>query len=91
MELKKNFKLTCAASGMAALLVVLPAARTIATSAAYFDGVFQGKLAASQHLDRRIPLGRWSASADKEAFAAGYQDGYAQAFAENELPVLLAH
>jgi hypothetical protein len=62
-------------------------ARIYATQAAYFDGVFQGKLAASQNLEPHITKGRWSAQADKDAFAVGYQDGYALAHAENKTSV----
>jgi hypothetical protein len=62
-------------------------AAKFATNAAYFDGVFQGELSISQDLDRRAPLGRWAAAADKAAFAHGYRDGYEQALAENKLPL----
>jgi len=118
MQKTRKFKLACLASGMAALVMVLPAARAVrakrlasvaaaqqadpedgagrqcarnaakfATNAAYFDGVLQGRLTASQNLERRAPMGRWSAPADKEAFATGYQDGFEQALAENKLPL----
>ncbi|HUK53990.1 MAG TPA: hypothetical protein VL099_11930 [Candidatus Binatia bacterium] len=58
-----------------------------ATTAAYFDGVFQGQLTASQYMDRRAPLGRWSAPADRDAFATGYLDGYAELLATKNQPV----
>jgi hypothetical protein len=111
----KKFKLASLASATAALLVILPLARTariahatniqaqgkanlddaasrqraqnavtFATNAAYRDGLFQGRLAASQNLEPRIPMGRWSAQTDKDAFATGYHDGYALGLADNK-------
>jgi hypothetical protein len=112
----RNFKLASLASATAAVLIILPVARTgnnhiltskpaptsvaeeadaqhaqnaqiFATKAAYFDGVVQGKRAASQHLDASVPMGRWSAPADKDAFAAGYRDGYALGLADSKSTV----
>jgi hypothetical protein len=62
-------------------------AARFAASSAYRDGLYQGQLAASRNVASRIPVGRWSSQADKEAFAIGYQDGYAQALAEKRPPV----
>jgi len=61
-------------------------AANFAVNAAYFDGVFQGELSVLQDLDRRAPMGRWVAAADKAAFAHGYRDGYEQALAESSMP-----
>jgi hypothetical protein len=57
-----------------------------ATSAAYRDGLFQGKQAAWLNTEAQVPMGRWSAPADKDAFAVGYRDGYAPGLAENNPP-----
>jgi hypothetical protein len=62
-------------------------AQIFATSAAYFDGVVQGKRAVSQHLDASVPMGRWSAPADRDAFAVGYRDGYALGLSDSKPPV----
>jgi len=61
-------------------------AANFATNAAYFDAVFQGQPSISQDLDRRAPMGRWAAAADRAAFAHGYRDGYEQALAESSMP-----
>jgi len=50
------------------------------------DGVFQGEMSVSQDLDRHAPVRRWTAAADKAAFAHGYRDGYEQALAESSMP-----
>jgi hypothetical protein len=43
---------------------------------AYRDGLFQGKQAAERHAPNMAPVGRWSRSTDRAAFAAGYEKGY---------------
>ena len=47
------------------------------TNGAYRDGVYLGKLAASRGDVAHIATGRWATAADRTAFSAGYQQGYA--------------
>jgi len=61
-------------------------AAKFAANSAYRDGLFQGQLAASRNTASHVPVGRWSTQADKELFAIGYQDGYAQARAGSNPP-----
>lgn len=46
------------------------------TSGPFRDGLYLGELAATSGETPHISSGRWSASADQEAFAAGYEQGY---------------
>jgi len=52
---------------------------------AYRDGLFQGKQAALEHAPNMAPVGRWSRSSDRAAFAAGYETGYGSLMLENEV------
>jgi hypothetical protein len=45
-------------------------------NAAFRDGLFQGKLAASRGEEEHLSVGRWNAPEDRAAFAAGYRHGY---------------
>ncbi|MGA7919015.1 MAG: hypothetical protein WCA38_05035 [Candidatus Acidiferrales bacterium] len=47
-------------------------------NAAFRDGLFQGKLAASHVEEEHWSVGRWNAPADRAAFVAGYRQGYSQ-------------
>ncbi len=47
-----------------------------ATSGPFRDGLYLGGLAATSDETPHISSGRWSTSADQEAFAAGYEQGY---------------
>jgi len=47
-----------------------------ATNAAYRDGLYQGRQSAERGFAHSAPVGRWSGSADREAFLAGYEQGY---------------
>lgn len=49
------------------------------TNAAYRDGLFLGRLDANQGRTAHVCVGRWGTAADRNSFAAGYQDGYAKA------------
>ncbi len=51
---------------------------TQATNAAYRDGMFLGKLDSRSGRGRHACVARWSASADRSSFAAGYEAGYAR-------------
>jgi len=48
-----------------------------ATNGAYRDGLFLGRLAARRGDPGHTSVGRWAREADRPAFAAGYQQGYA--------------
>jgi hypothetical protein len=45
-------------------------------SAAFRDGLYLGKLAATQGGPIRVAIGRWATDGDRTLFAAGYQQGY---------------
>ncbi len=47
-----------------------------AGNAAFRDGLYLGKLTASQGKDAHISEGRWSQPADRASFVRGYQQGY---------------
>lgn len=47
-----------------------------ATDGAFRDGLFQAKLDAQNGREPHIASGRWSTSADRASFTAGYQRGY---------------
>jgi hypothetical protein len=47
-----------------------------ATSAAFRDGLYLGKLTAKQGGRPHISAGRWSSESDRAAFAQGYQEGF---------------
>jgi len=64
----------------------VPAFERALNAQAEGDGVFQGEMSVLQDLDRRAPMGRWAAAADRAAFAHGYRDGYEQALAESSMP-----
>ena len=48
-------------------------------NAAYRDGLFLGRLDANQGRAAHVCVGRWSATVDRNSFAAGYEAGYAKA------------
>ncbi len=50
--------------------------QTQATSGPYRDGLYLGKLAATQGDTPHASTGRWSRALDQQAFAAGYEQGY---------------
>jgi hypothetical protein len=55
----------------------LPAPQTTRnTSGPFRDGLYLGGLAATSGETPHISSGRWSTSANQEAFAAGYEQGY---------------
>ena len=47
-----------------------------ATDAAFRDGLFLAKLDAQNGRQPHIATGRWSTTADRASFTAGYQQGY---------------
>jgi hypothetical protein len=47
-------------------------------NAAFRDGLFQGKLAASHGEEEHLSVGRWNAPEDRAAFVAGYRHGYSE-------------
>jgi hypothetical protein len=49
-----------------------------ATNAAFRDGLYVGKLDASQGNRPHLSSGRWSADSDRRSYVAGYQKGYNQ-------------
>jgi hypothetical protein len=83
--LKKRISLTIAAlvltAGASELLQkpsqseVVPAFNT-ATDGAYRDGLFLGGRAAKTGSTSHPSIGRWSAQQDRNAFLAGYAQGY---------------
>jgi hypothetical protein len=66
-------------------------ARTHATNGAFRDGLFLGAQAAKRGAEPHIASGRWPTDQDRDSFAEGYRQGYAessaiQASAVNRLP-----
>jgi len=49
-----------------------------AADAAFRDGLFLGRLAASTGEFRHVCVGRWASSGDRDLFRAGYEAGYQQ-------------
>jgi hypothetical protein len=49
---------------------------TLATSAAFRDGLYLGRLAAQRGGPMHIASGRWATAADRGLFVAGFQKGY---------------
>lgn len=49
---------------------------SMATNAAFRDGLFLGKLARQQRTSQHISRGRWSNDDDRTAFEQGYAAGY---------------
>ena len=49
---------------------------TQATSAAYRDGFYVGKIAGKRGDQPHVSVGRWSSEEDQTAYAAGYLEGY---------------
>ena len=45
-------------------------------SGPFRDGLYLGRMAATSGETPHVSSGRWSASFDQEAFAAGYEQGY---------------
>ena len=58
-------------------------ADAILTGAPYRDGLFIGQLQRRQGAKQHITWGRWSTQSDRQAFIAGYQQGYGSAPAES--------
>ena len=50
-----------------------------ASNAAFRDGLYQAKLALQRGSGAHIATGRWRSDQDRASFAAGYQQGLAQA------------
>ena len=50
----------------------------IAANAAFRDGLFLGQRDAAGHRTRHAAVGRWAADLDRDAFRAGYDEGYDQ-------------
>jgi hypothetical protein len=50
--------------------------QTSATTAAFRDGAYLGKLAARDREPRHVSASRWASEADRQLFAAGYERGY---------------
>jgi hypothetical protein len=50
-----------------------------ASNAAFRDGLYQAKLARQRGSGAHIATGRWRSDQDRASFAAGYQQGFAQA------------
>jgi len=53
-----------------------------ANNAAYRDGLFLGSFAARRGDDFHSAAGRWARDEDRDAFTAGYRDGYNAVLAE---------
>ena len=53
-----------------------------ANNAAYRDGLQSGKLAAERGNKPQVPTGRWTRTEDRASFAAGYDQGYNAARAQ---------
>jgi hypothetical protein len=53
----------------------------LATSAAFQDGMYLGKLAAKNGQPLRIAVGRWSTDQDRASFTDGYERGYIDSLA----------
>ena len=53
-----------------------------ANNAAYRDGLQLGKLAAGRGNKPPAPMGRWTRTEDRASFAAGYDQGYNAALAQ---------
>jgi hypothetical protein len=51
---------------------------SLATNAAYRDGLYLGKLDAERAAEPHISIGRWNTQSDRTSFAAGYNLGYQQ-------------
>lgn len=56
--------------------VAPPATINTSTDAAYRDGLFLGGRAAKTGNTMHASVGRWSAEQDRDAFLAGYVQGY---------------
>jgi hypothetical protein len=54
---------------------------TMATNAAFRDGLYLGGLAAQRGEEPRIAEGRWSSQPDRASFTVGYHQGYDQLIA----------
>jgi len=50
-----------------------------ATSAAYRDGLFEGRLARERGSKAHIAVGRWSSDDDRAAFSEAYEHAYSEA------------
>ena len=50
-----------------------------ASNAAFRDGLYQAKLAVERGSGVHVATGRWASDEDRISFAAGYEQGYAQA------------
>ncbi len=53
-----------------------PADTTLAVSAPYRDGLFMARISQQRGEISQPPIGRWSTSADRSAFVAGYASAY---------------
>jgi hypothetical protein len=49
-----------------------------AANGPYRDGLYLGRLTAKAGAPAHASIGRWSTSADRSAFVAGYEQGYRQ-------------
>ena len=52
-----------------------PVTTSQVASAPYRDGLYEGKLAAENGVNRGAPRARWAREDDRGAFAAGFQEG----------------
>jgi hypothetical protein len=50
-------------------------------TAAFRDGVFQGKLSVERGEAEHLSIGRWNSDQDRASFVAGYQQAYRQEMA----------
>ena len=57
---------------------------TQASSGAFRDGLYLGKLAAERGSRFHLLSGRWATAGDRELFAAGYQQGYRESLGNRE-------
>ncbi len=54
-----------------------------ATSAAYRDGLFEGRLARERGSKAHIAVGRWSSDDDRAAFSEAYEHAYSEPHPSN--------
>src|SRR5258705_9489919 len=57
-----------------------------ASNAAFRDGLYQAKLALQRGSGAHVAIGRWRSDEDRASFAAGYQQGFAQASGSSKHP-----
>jgi hypothetical protein len=53
-----------------------------AATAAFRDGLYEGKIAGERGSEPRVSVGRWASQEDRAAYTAGYLHGYDQADAD---------